>query len=553
MRKLPEKRFLPVILSLFMFIGLVHAQPFVPNKNGYVTDPKFKTFLKARGYKLAGVFDTIQKKPLILRARVLKNGAWKVIDQKGIERPYIAQAREIKGTPYIDDDDESSNSKDQPDYRGIKYPNPFNRDFELIRLNGKTGVVAAKTKKLIIPAQYDRVWLSYSGFFAVKAGDKWGILDRAGGHISGPGYDEVKSLAVTMRKPLKVVGDAVIYKTGGKWGLLLKNGAEGSVALYDEIKSSWVINSLLLTTIDGKWGLMNKQGRELLKPTYDEIGDFTKKGTAIARTGKDATAKYGLIDTLGNELVKPVYDKIQVLADTLIKVSIGKLPDAKEGLVNSHGIFIAKAIYSYIDAFYQKTALVIINSKRGYIDTRGAEVVAPVYEDVSRLNDKLFLVKLNGKYGVANAKLGYVLKPTYDAIGYDPRVNLFFVTSSKKQGAVDASDHIIIPMNYDKLTLTAHKDRIIYAKDKKYGLIDPLGKPVTLQSYDDMENQSPFGLVVHDADKFGVTDYNGKILIPLKYDKLPVFDKNGLAKVSLDGKTWSADLYGNEYPGDLPQ
>jgi len=52
--------------------------------------------------------------------------------------------------------------------------------------------------------------------------------------------------------------------------------------------------------------------------------------------------------------------------------------------------------------------------------------------------------------------------------------------------------------------------------------------------------------IVNRENKFGFLDRNCKIVIPIIYDNVSIFDSNGMAKVSLDGREFFIDREGSK-------
>lgn len=458
-------------LALILAIKAATAQPFIPDNSGYVANPKFRAFIKDNGYALAETFTTIQEKPLIAYAKVLKNGQWLLIDTygKAVLHPQnyapnsYLKSNEIKGDVNNDADDFDSRT----------YVHPSNVGLQVSQKDDKVGLMNIKTNKVIIPVIYEGIQLSNFKFVMVKLHGKWGTISKQGLRIIPPQYDEVKSLGVNMAGSKTIIADAIIMRVGNKWGLLSNEGMEIVSPQFDKIESSWVINSLLTTKVNNKWGLMNKNGKELIRPVYNQIQSFDSNGDAIVTLGDNQSVIYGLIDSLGRELVKPTYKKINYVDKNLFAVYVENFPNAMIGLVDAKGKELCKPIYKYISNFRNNMAMVHVNKdgrdKVGYIDNTGREIIKPIYDDLDDPYGRgIYKTLLNGKYGLMNNRGEYLLKPIYDVIS-GITMNIYIVKKDSKYGAIDINGKELIPIKYDHDLVANYKKGLMktYRNDKR--------------------------------------------------------------------------------------
>ncbi|MEZ2336121.1 WG repeat-containing protein [Mucilaginibacter sp. RCC_168] len=505
-----SKNLSTLILFPFLFIHWVSAQPFIADKSGYVTDPKFHAFIKAKGYDLVGTYKIVQEKPLMTYAKVLKNGRWLFMDTNGkiiVNPPKEKSTYEVKGDPGVSGDF---------DFR--KYVHPSNVNLKITQNGDKFGLTNTSSNQAIIPAIYDRIILSNFKFAMVQKNGKWGIVSKSGVLVIPPRYDDVESLGVNMAGTKVITADAVIVNLNGKWGLLSDEGEEIVSPQFDKIKSSWTINSLLTMLLDNKWGLMNKKGKVLIKPVYRQIQSFDEEGLAKVAMGDNKLETYGLIDSLGNELVKPIYTQITVLNKNLIAKSLGKSPNTTIELVDSKNRSITKAVYSFIGDFRNNLALVCVtkggDQKRGYIDNTGKEVIKPIFDEIENYYGlDSYKIKLDGKYGIINNKQQFLVKPIYDELSeYDSVQGTSMVKLCEKYGIINNNQQYLIKPTYDYMECIA-KNIYVVKKDNKYGIIN----------------------------------FMGKVILPVKYEHVLRNYDDGLIQTYLNNKPCTIDLYGNEH------
>ncbi|SDT61588.1 WG containing repeat-containing protein [Mucilaginibacter mallensis] len=369
------------------------------------------------------------------------------------------------------------------DFNPFTYVHPSNIDLKIIQNDNKRGLINTKNNKIIVPAIYDDVRLSNFKFIIVKLNGKWGVISKQGQQIISPKYDEIKSLGVNMAGTKTITADAEIVRIGDKWGLLSEEGKEIFNPQFDKITSSWVINSLLITCLNNKYGLMNKSGKELIKPIYSNIQSFNNNGETIVAINDGSGVTYGLIDSLGNEPIKPIYKRIAFIDKSLVAVYAEDFPNPKLGLSNIDGKVLTPLVYTGISFFKNDLAIVYISIDHHQL------------------------------MGFINKTGKQVIKPVYQDIEYINGHN-----------------------GYYKVKLNG-----------KYGImtikLDYSVKPI----YDEMGEIVLNKLCVKKDGKYGLIDYDGNILLPIKYDYDFSSHDNGLIQTWLNGKKCMIDLYGNEY------
>ena len=192
--------------------------------------------------------------------------------------------------------------------------------------NGKYGYVD-KTRRLVIPCQYDNACDFSEGLAEIKKSGKWGFIDKTGREVVPCKYDIVLDFSEGL----------AIVKKNGKQGYIDKAGREVVPCQYDDAED--LHEGLAKVKKSGKYGYIDKTGREVVPCKYDGADDFDE---GLARVMK--SDKYGFIDKTGNEVVPCKYDIAS---------------DFREGL-----------------------AIVEMNGKRGYIDKTGREVTPVKYDEI---------------------------------------------------------------------------------------------------------------------------------------------------------------------------
>lgn len=120
-----------------------------------------------------------------------------------------------------------------------------------------------------------------------------------------------------------------------------------------------------------------------------------------------------------------------------------------------------------------------------------------------------------------------------------------------KKGVMTPAGKILVPAEYDEFVFTGNINRRLTnlpaIKDGKYGLVaaDGTGKPVCEFRFDWID-WTPFGILVAKwdgvKDKFGLIDYNGKVMIPNVLTRI-YRPWNDFVKLEANGKFGALDIY----------
>ncbi|MFD0674865.1 WG repeat-containing protein [Cohnella sp. GCM10027633] len=222
------------------------------------------------------------------------------------------------------------------------------------------GAIDLRTRKAIVPPQYQNVEVQADGLIIVKKADKYGIVDRTGKPVVPAKYVRISDYHDPARKRIYVVrtkDQLGIYNPATKQGVIRLYGYE-SAEFYDykaELESMYP-DVVRVHTTSNKWGLLDLTGKEIVKPAYDDIADFSEGLAAVKLNGK-----YGFIDAKGKLVIKPQYESVGTFREGLVSVK-------KSG-------------------------------KYGFVDKRGAEIVPPQFDRVHEFSDGLAAVNEKGKWG----------------------------------------------------------------------------------------------------------------------------------------------------------
>ena len=120
--------------------------------------------------------------------------------------------------------------------------------------HGKYGYVD-KTRRLVIPCQYDNACDFSEGLAEIKKSGKWGFIDNTGREVIPCRYDDASGFSEGLAR----------VKKSGKWGFVDKTGREVIPCKYDD--AFGFSKGLAQVKKSGKWGFIDKTGREVVPLT----------------------------------------------------------------------------------------------------------------------------------------------------------------------------------------------------------------------------------------------------------------------------------------------
>src|SRR5258705_7792584 len=162
----------------------------------------------------------------------------------------------------------------------------------------------AQGARIVINPQFDEADSFSEGLAAIRAGAKYGYIDKQGTIVIKPQFD----FAGLFSEGLAGVG------IGSKVGYIDKQGnfvitppfAIANLFSFSEGLAAVRVGEFLT----GKWGYIDKQGKVVIKPQFDSVGPFSD-GLAVA--GVDDKWRY--IDQQGQFVIKPQFTSAGSFSD----------------------------------------------------------------------------------------------------------------------------------------------------------------------------------------------------------------------------------------------
>jgi len=188
-----------------------------------------------------------------------------------------------------------------------EYADRFNEGAAVVMKDKKWGMID-KTRKLLVPMQFDGVLRMQDGFAAVLKNGKAGFVNRAGKLKIPLQYKRVRSFHS---------GYAAVQFSNDTWGYINKTG---KVAWHDKSGSVKQLGDFHegYAKVQGKvkdklvWGYINKTFRFSIDPAYEDARDFHFGMAAVKTQGK-----WGFITKAGKWAIKPQFDAVDEFDDAV--------------------------------------------------------------------------------------------------------------------------------------------------------------------------------------------------------------------------------------------
>lgn len=419
-------------------------------------------------------------------------------------------------------------------------------------------------------------------YFAVYAGDKWGVINSKGDTVIKPEYDEAIIIPDNTKDVFLCTYD-VNYADGSYKSKVINSKGEEIVTGYDTIQALenydsdnnlWYEDDVLAVSKDGKYGLVDFKGKELLKCEYTSIKALkgAKNSILVAKDGK-----YGLVDKIGATIIEPEYKSIKPIEGQNESKYIVTTKDNKVGviardkkvavevkyqavqavcgndnyvvkengkwqIVNSEGTVYLKDKFSSVKSINGENVLVVSNKKYGVMTLTGETKLAVKYQDMTYAFGDNYIFKENGKYGVINLSGEVVVKAEYSDLIYRADAGFF---EGNKSNSVDTdfigSDFTVkLSGILSEINVTSGYMKIRVNDDYKY-------YNFKFEEKTNTELLATNTLFLDKKDgKYGYVDKKGVVIVDYIYDDAKEQNEFGYASVKKNGMWGCIDSTGKQ-------
>jgi len=330
-------------------------------------------------------------------------------------------------------------------------------------------------------------------------------------------------------------------------------------AIYDDVHP--FSDGVAEVQRDGKWETIDRNGRQVLPHKQDRrqnnpggIQKSSRKPDTVTFKTFTINKKIGIKDKNGKVLIPPIlaYVGDGGGSEGMIPVGTEKGPETfgygggKWGFINTNGKLVIPLQYFAVNVFHHGLASIIIGDGRIYfgspighwvpIDKQGKLVIGTKYDGCRYLTDNLLAICTGAQK---------------DRYGYPRSVRDRYPDTERyvgaKWGVINYHTRKIeVPLKYDDIFKLTDKLLTVCVGEKycppnepppncapdgtdigtintpgKWGIIDYNGKIVMPLKYQNIREISPGMLAVQLNDKWGIINYQTmKLVVPITYDRI---------------------------------
>ena len=469
-------------------------------------------------------------------------------------------------------------------YDEISYPFGSNKEFVPVRKGKKWGIAFNDTLELKVPIQYDRIesWLfAKSHRLMVWNGDDFSIIDIENNVLIEPKYDFInfekndqKYGIVSFNGKKGIIdkkGEIIIETKYDSCDIVLDNKfiliSDNKVEMSDEfgkiisnkisgervIGQNKKINGLniieyFLLINNGKYGVLDKDFNKVLECQYDDYINFINNNQFfVVLNGEN------LVLNDKNKVIKKFNYSFSFGSEHLLSngkynyiVRKDKSYGAKCGIMDENFEIILPIEYDWIDisndvwVIRKGRSEFILDEKYNLIDDSKNKRIGKFEKEgiacVQREDLKYSFINKNGQFSSKNIfdfiQLGSrsLLDYLFENINSRYRSGLCGVCLNSKWGYLDLNGNILIDCKFDEITEFDIRKNAIVKFNGKWGVIDDQGKSIIPFQFDSIVDYSlQHNLIISIIeDKFGLIDFNNKIIIDHEYDKIEFDNENVL-------------------------
>lgn len=363
-------------------------------------------------------------------------------------------------------------------------------------------VISCKQNKAVLNSAEPQTYKRISG------NKTWGFVNQNGDII-------IPLNKYNFLNPIDEEG-MILANNNGKSGYI--NIAQDTLIPFKYEDLSVFSNGLAPAKLNGKYGFIDRKGKVTVPFEYETESHFYKCG--LAKVHKKN--KFGFIDKSGKIVIPLEFEKVR---DNKVDELICVMKNGTWAFFSCEGKQLTKFEFDQItESPYSETSYTYFesglcrvqkNGKLGYINSNFQTVIPfGKYQESETFDiSKRAVVKTKGKYGLINTQDKFILEPKYQSIDYFKYPSgRYKVQYANKYGIIDSIGQEILPTQYLEII-------------PNYFQIDTLRKGILIL-------KKNIGNLI-------VTDYNGQVLIPEKYDDIGIFevhDNTSYSIVKKNGK-----------------
>ncbi|MCH2204417.1 MAG: WG repeat-containing protein [Lentisphaerales bacterium] len=253
------------------------------------------------------------------------------------------------------------------------------------------GIKDLKGNDLILPI-FSEVIRSGEDTYAVKANEKWGLLNYAGEYISECIYDSIYPFKNSICR----------VKFNELYGYLDKFGTPITETVYKRAHNFEA--GYARVQLKDKWGIINSNGKYIVLPVFETISRKVNKITLVQQN-----KRYGLLGDHFQSISNNHHTKYKWFSATHIAL----FENSSATLYNTSGQRLRTFNGSELMPFSKSSLRLKQNDLWGIIGFDGSWTIPPSFTTIGSLNNQMARIKDGELYGFINQDAEIVFPPQY--------------------------------------------------------------------------------------------------------------------------------------------
>jgi hypothetical protein len=233
---------------------------------------------------------------------------------------------------------------------------------------------------------------------------------------------------------------------------------------------------------------------------------------------QDKKKRYGILDSRGKSVLPCHFDAIHLSSDNLTFIA---RQGSKYLLYDHNAKLVSGPHKRFSEVIDVSEGLIKVKFKGalGFCDFEGRIIISTQYEETGLFKNGLCPVKLRGRWGYIDKEEKLLVQPYYHApavfygeAGIIKEKELYHLISQKGK----------ITLEYPLTSILRTIDGLYLIENTNglWGLANALGKEIIAAKYKRITRCENGLFIVSDDMHSGVLDHTGKIIIPIKYNRL---------------------------------
>lgn len=311
---------------------------------------------------------------------------------------------------------------------------------------------------------------------------------------------------------------------------------------------------MILAQLGEKFGYIDINQNVIIPFDYEELSVFSEELAPARKNGK-----YGYINRK-NELIIPFqYDEERYFHKSGLSEAS---KDGKWGFINKKGEQVIPIQYSQVDSHKMEHEFIFVLDKNKWaiFNNKGKQLTDFLYDEIYGTSNNfdyynenylfkgLLLVRKGNQYRYLNRNLDIVADFGYYS-NAEPitKYGLAIVKKGNYFGIIDSIGKTVTPFEY---TLIEHPrgqyqgfyDEFYVQRGGKYGILNEKAEPISDICYDSFErdyckikDSTQLIFVAKKDNRFGIISKVGKIILPVDYEEVSLFEGNSVTIAKKDG------------------